>query len=363
VTQRVSTTRRTLLRLRLALLGLTAAVLAMSAWSFAATQTVLSTVRDQTAPAVLDVASAHAALVQAHAAAVSSFVDGGAALVGPGEQYETDLAVAEQDLARAAGDNAAGSPGGTELQLIAGLLTTYSGWISQADTHLRDAPTGPLHLTDLWYAARSLVGDDQTLAHLETLADEQRQELDQQLTADWLNPVTVLAWLVPSLLLLALLLHTQRFLRRRFRRQYNPWLIGATAVLVLLVGATSTELLMAGRAHTASAALTAYVSASDQQSAAVFAGAEQHLVQLVRTTCGPPGKPDGCGDTMPTTPPPVLLTAPRPTASSAADATAGFASATEFGWLLVVIPVLAGIVAALVLAGLQPRVDEYRNRS
>ena len=139
MTERVSTTRRDLIRLRMGLLGLTVVVLAMCVWSFAATQSVLSTVRDQTAPAVLDVASARAALMQAHSAAVSSFVHRGAQLVGPGEQYSTDLSVAEQDLARAAGDNAGGSAGSGELQLIAGLLSTYSGWMSQAGTHLDDA--------------------------------------------------------------------------------------------------------------------------------------------------------------------------------------------------------------------------------
>ncbi|QUQ64856.1 hypothetical protein [Kutzneria sp. CA-103260] len=354
MTERVSTTRRDLIRLRLGLLGLTVVVLALSVWSFAATQSVLGTVRNQTAPAVLDVASARAALMQAHSAAVSSFVHRGAQLVGPGEQYTTDLAVAQQDLARAAGDNAAGPTGSAELQLIAGLLATYSDWMSQAGAHY----PGTLSSTDLWYAARSLYGDDQTLEHLNTLASSQRQELDQQLTEGWLNPLTVLAWALPSLALLGLLVRTQQYLWRTFGRRFNPALLGATVLLLALIAATSTSLVLAGRAHTATAALTTYVITSDKQSDAVSAAAQHDLIALVRNGCA-----GSCGATVPTVPPFQTLTATAPPPSAAADASAEFDSATDLGWLLVAIPVLALGIAALALAGLQPRIDEYRYRS
>ena len=358
MTERVSTTRRDLIRLRLGLLGLTVVVLALSAWSFASTQNTLSTVREQTAPAVLDVASARAALMQAHSAAVNSFVHRGAQLVGPGEQYLTDLAVAEQDLARAAGDNAGGTAGSGELQLLAGLLTTYSGWMSQAGTHYDDS-TNVLYLTDLWYAARSLYGSDQTLAHLDNLAASQRSELNRQLSEGWLNPVTVLAWGVPALALLGLLAYTQFYLWRRFGRRFNPALLGASALLLALMAATTSELALTGQAQSATATLTSYVTSSDRQADAVSARAQHDLVELVRQTCNP----NGCGATMPSTPPSVPPVTTAPTASSAADATAQFAGATDLGWLLVAIPVLALGIAALALIGLQPRIDEFRYRS
>jgi hypothetical protein len=354
--EEVSTTRRDLLRLRLGLLGLTVVVLAMSVWSFAATQSVLSTVRDQTAPAVLDVAAARSALMQAHSAAVGSFVHSGATLVGPGEEYTADLALAEQDLARAAGDNAGGSTGSGELQLIAGLLTTYSGWMSQAGTHFRDG-TSTLYGTDLWYAARSLYGSEQTLAHIKHLADLQRTELDQQLSGGWLNPWTVLAWAVPWALLCFLLWFTQHYLWRKFGRRFNLALLGASALLVLLMVATASQFLLAGRAQAASAALSSYVSSTDEQSDAVSAGAQHSLILLVRTTCDP----TGCGATFPDTPPDQQLT-PTPPTTTASAITAGFADATDLGWLLVLNPVLALGVAGLTLVGLQPRIDEYRYR-
>jgi hypothetical protein len=357
VTEKVSTTRRDLRRLRLALLGLTVVVLAMSVWSFAATQSVLSTVRERTAPAVLDVASARAALMQAHSAAVGSFVHQGATLVGPGEEYTADLAVAEQDLARAAGDNAGGSTGSGELQLIAGLLTTYSGWMSQAGTHFRDG-TPALYLTDLWYAARSLNGSQQTLAHLDKLADLQTTELNQQLTGGWLNPWTALAWAVPSALLFGLLWFTQHYVWQKFGRRFTIALLGATALLVLLMGATATEFLLAGRAQAASAALTSYVTSTDLKSDAVSADAQQRLILIVRDKCDP----TGCGATLPDTPPTEQLTLPPTTTTTVAAITAGFADATDLDWLLVLIPVLALSVAGLTLVGLQPRIDEYRYR-
>jgi hypothetical protein len=356
MTEQTSTTRRDLLRLRLGLLGLTVVVLAMSVWSFAATQSVLGTVRDRTAPAVLDVAAARSALMQAHSAAVGSFVHQGATLVGPGEEYTADLAVAEQDLARAAGDNAGGSTGSGELQLIAGLLTTYSGWMSQAGTHFRDG-TPALYATDLWYAARSLYGSEQTLAHIEHLADLQRTELDQQLSGGWLNPWTVLAWAVPSAALAFLLWFTQHYLWRKFGRRFNLALLGASALLVLLIAATASQFLLAGRAQTAGAALTSYVTSTDQQSDAVSADAQHSLILFVRATCDQ----TGCGATLPDTPPPQQLTLP-PTTTTASAITTGFTDATDLGWLLVLIPVLALGVAGLSLVGLQPRIDEYRYR-
>lgn len=361
MTERTSTTRRDLIRLRLGLLGLSVVVLALSVWSFASTQSVLTTVRDRTAPAVLDVASARAALTQAHSAAVNSFVHNGAKLVGPGEQYTTDLSVAEQDLARAAGDNAGDSTAGGELQLVAGLLATYSDWMSQAGTHFRADPTTTLAFTDLWYAERSLHGDGQILGQLEDLADYQRQKLDQQLGGGWLNPVTVLAWVLPALALLALLGHTQLYLWRRFGRRFNIGLLGASALLLVLIGATSSELVLAGRAHSATEALTTYVTSSDRQAQDVSDRSQRDLVELVHTVCG-----TNCGDTLPAATKAESLTtpaAPAPPAAAAADATAQFAGATDLGWLSVLIPVLALGIAALGLVGLQPRIDEYRYRS
>jgi hypothetical protein len=361
MTGRASTTRRSLLRLRAALLALTGVVLATSAWSFAGTHAVLETVRDRTVPAMLDVASARTALMDADAAAVASFRGGGARLIGPGEQYETGLAVANQDLARAAEHNAAGADGSRELQLIAGLLTAYGGWISQADAQFRAQREDMLSAVDLWYAARLLHGDDQIVPHLDALAADQRAELDAQLSTGWLDPVTMLVWTVPALALLALLGYTQVFLRRRFRRRCNESVIVASLVVLVLVAATAAGLVLRDRAQHAAADLREFVTSSELQSTAVATAGQHELVQMVRAQCG--GGPDGCGETLP--PPGPAAAAgegAHPPAASATDATVAFASATDFGWLLGVIPALAVAIAGLVLLGLQPRIDEYRYR-
>jgi len=238
--------------------------------------------------------------------------------------------------------------------VIAGLLATYGDWMSQAGAHYPD----PLYQTDLWYAARSLYGDDQTLKHLNTLADSQRHELDRQLSEGWLNPVTVLAWALPSLALLVLLGYAQRYLWRRFGRRLNPGLLGATVLLLALMAATASGLVLAGRAHTATAALTTYVTSSDRQSDAVSANAQHNLIELVNLGCS-----GGCGATVPKTPPSETLTTTAPPPAAAAAASAEFDAATDLSWLLVAIPVLALGIAALTLIGLQPRIDEYRYRA
>ena len=136
-------------------------------------------------------------------------------------------------------------------------------------------------------------------------------------------------------------------------------LFRSTALLLVLMAATSSEFILAGQAHAATATLTSYITSSDRQADAISATAQHDLLELVRQTCNP----NGCGATMPSTPPSVPLTTSAPPVASAADATAQFAGATDLGWLLVAIPVLALGIAALALIGLQPRIDEFRYRS
>jgi hypothetical protein len=54
--------------------------------------------------------------------------------------------------------------------------------------------------------------------------------------------VTILAYSVPTLLLLGILCFLQVFLHRRFHRRLNPFLLAATALLVLLTVGFSVEL-------------------------------------------------------------------------------------------------------------------------
>ncbi|KAA9160906.1 hypothetical protein FPZ12_015980 [Amycolatopsis acidicola] len=360
--RRTSTTRRALVRLRAGLLLLTAVTLTMSVWSFAGTIGVLESVRDRTAPAVLDVTSARASLLEANSDAIRSFHGGGAQLVGAGEQYETGLAVANQDLARAAEHNAAGEPGSRELQLVAGLLTAYNAWMGESGAQLRASGGAEQSAVYLWYAERLLTGDDQVVSHLDALANDQRAQLDHQVSSGWLSPASTAAWAVPALALLVLVVWTQLYLRRRFRRHFNEWLIAATVLVLGLGAATSTGLVLAARAHDATQALHQYAQSADQQALTQAASGESSLIELVRAQCDANG-PQGCGETLPAAGPSADATAGGVSASSAAAVTAGFTDATAFAWLLWLIPALAVAAGGCVLVGLQPRIDEYRYRT
>ncbi|WP_020666929.1 hypothetical protein [Amycolatopsis nigrescens] len=360
-----STTRRDLLRLRSALLMLTAIVLVTSLFAFTRAQATVRDAGARTAPAVLDVAAARSAVAQADNAAMAGFRTGQVQLVGPGERFQNQIAIAGQSLAAVAEHNAAGETGSRVLQVVQGQLASYTGWVGQADAHFRQSGATAIGVTDLWYAARLVhTADSGILAQLDTLDRLQREALARQLSGGWLAPWSASAWLVPIGLLLGLLVLTQVFLRKRFRRRVSPALVAASVLLILLATAASMVFVSDTQADTAGRTLDQVVTQWRAQTDQIAAEGRQSLAAVIRTQCGAPGQ-DTCGDTVD-----AFLAGLPPVAGDRPAVTGGLSGTklvneqllvADRGGLLEYLMLLAALaVAALILLALHKRIDEYR---
>src|SRR5262249_5465593 len=122
----------------------------------------------QSAQAVLQVDAVYGALVDADAAAVHAISTGTAGLGGTAGQYDNDIAAAHQGLELAAEYNAAGDDGKRRLELVGGLVVSYTAQIQQADADLQQNRPD-LSLAYLRYASYLLHQPDGILSDLSDL--------------------------------------------------------------------------------------------------------------------------------------------------------------------------------------------------
>ncbi|MFI0815002.1 hypothetical protein ACH4TX_05225 [Streptomyces sp. NPDC021098] len=306
----MSGTRAFLVRRLTALLLVTAvAVTALFAAYYGVSRNTTA-VSERSTPAILQVAAAIDALHAADARAKPSLTGPTTDVEGLGEDYRNELSTASQNLAQAVKSTTGGKEARQSLLTITGLVSSYSDLVEQAyvnrdNDDLRDAY--------LSYATAMLTRDDDgILARLGIVQQGQQKVLRAQTSFGWL--LTFAWWvLVPALFLTlaVLLVLTQRYLRHRFRRLVNPWLIAATALLIAVVP------------------LAAFAYQTQERLAS--AGRALH-----RTDIGSRG---------------------GATAEDVATTMGGTHwRAGAVGW----IPLGGAALAALVLIGLQPRIDEYR---
>ncbi|MDQ0381922.1 hypothetical protein [Amycolatopsis thermophila] len=360
-----STTRRVLVRLRLALLVSTVAVLATSFATVRGVQVAAETVRDRTAQAVIEVTAAKSALIRADRAAVHSFSSGEVRLAGAGTEYATQTALAGQSLTRVAELNEAGESGSRILRLVEGLLAAYRAAVAQADAHYRQGGGEVVGTADLWDASSQLLhSSDGVLEQLDELRSVQEQALASQLTSGWLHPATPALWAGPVALLLALLCVTQLYLGKRFQRILNPQLLAATALLLGLCASMMFTLVAAHRLDTARDRLTTVLAGWDRRMAFTDADGQDDLLRLVAAHCR-----DGrCGATVDAAgPAPAGVTGSIPdeatTAAGTREVNDRLDAAAATNQLPLVVPAVTLAIAVLAGWGLHPRLDEYRFRS
>jgi hypothetical protein len=358
-----STTRRRLLDLRLALLGVAVLVLASSWYAFRDVHSTTDMVRERTAPAMLEAAATRSALAEADSLAMNSFHSDEALLSGPGDRYQNQIAVASQNLAQVAEDNVAGEAASRQLQLVEGLLVGYTGWIEQADVHHRQGDAmAALATADLWYASRLLHAPDTgILAQLDSLLKAQQQALDEQIADGTRTFVSVALWLVPLLALFALLFVAQRFIRNRFHRRQNVHLLLATILLAAFCALP--VLADQAQAQLEQAAHDLRQAGESWQARTTSAGVkgQKLLKDMVTKQCS-----GGCGATVsrfiaeiPVGTTPGLLTDQQLTEQAKRVneeiATAGDAAGVEL-----LIPIWAAVFAVLVVFGFRSPIEEYR---
>jgi hypothetical protein len=361
--RRETPTRVTLWRLLVALLAASVAVVVTSVWAFAEVHDTAAEFRAHSVPSIVGVATARAALVEADTAAIGSFSSGEVLLAGPGQRYQTQIAVASQSLAQVAENNIAGAPASQQLQMVEGLLVAYTGLIEQADAHYRQDGDRALGAADLWYASH-LLHDPGTgiLVQLDALRDKQKAALARQLTTGGMSVGWVYAWTVSGAVLLVLLVVAQAFLRRRFRRVVSLPLAGATALLIVVLAAMTWSL--DARQQVTDAGRGLSFAYPDWRGATSLQG-QRGLAILVHRDCGNAG---GCGETIDRFVAELASATPTSDVTDARvtdeirriDDLAGRPADTRWVRLLVLVAALA--VVALVPLGLYPRIEEYRYR-
>jgi hypothetical protein len=325
-------------------------------------------VRARTVPAIGEIAAAKSALLRADRGAITSFTSGGAQLSGPGDEFGNQIAVASQSLARVAEHNMAGETGSSLLQLVEGMVVSYTGMIEQADAHFRQPGGESLGAVDLWNASRLLHRPDGALvSQLDALSAAQREALDRQVAGTAMTPGVVLLVYLPALALLVLLVLANVVFFRRFRRRVNLWLVLAAAALVALTVIAGR---VAGSHQDLETTRTMLYQLVDDQRArddGTDVSGQRDLRDLVvRTACGTTA---ACGDTLarftgavasmrddgPGISDGALATETRTVTEQAASATAG-------AGLRPLMYVLAFVLAAAILSGFGARLNEYRYR-
>jgi uncharacterized membrane protein YidH (DUF202 family) len=360
---RRSTTQLVLRRLLGYLLLVTVVVLATTLWAFHRVHDAADSVRTRTAPAILGLVLARDALAKADGAAINSFLSGEVYLVGPGQEYRNQFAIASQSLNQVAEDNAAGELGSRTLQVVEGMLEVYTNLIGQADVDYRRSGGVTLGVADLWTASRLLHNQDGVLAQLDVLLSLERQAFDDQQAASSTTWLVVLVSVGPIVALLGLLVSTQSVLRRRFRRLVEPFLVLAA---LALVGLSVFLWLVFGLSDQLAASRTIVTRTAGEWSTALAvtdSAGKRDLGQFMRNICGQP--PSGCGGAVDgfvadvTRTPPVRTTdAEAPAGGTRAVEQATVRSPGSELWIFA----LTGIIAIAVLFGLVPRIDEYRYR-
>jgi hypothetical protein len=346
-----ATTRASLWRLLFALVAAALAVLASTAWVFQGTRSAATTVQDRAVPSVMHVLAARAALVDADAAAIESFRTGGVRLTGPGERYQNSMAVAGQSLTQLAQDSTAGAGADQTIQLVEGLVVAYVGLIEQADAHFRQEAGSAVGTADLWYASRLLhMPAGGILAQLDGLRDAESHALAGRADAPHWPGV----WILPVLLLLALLIAGQVFLSRTFHRTLNPALVAATLVVLAAAGVMAVDLAARHELHAARDATTQAAGVWRARADATDRAGQSDLAALVKTACPACATPASAPVPAAATPDDRQLAG----AVKAADRHAAAAAGTATGQLGVAL--LALLALALVPVGLYPRLDEYR---
>jgi hypothetical protein len=341
--------------------ALAAAVVAFEGAHLNATE-----VSGRAAPAVLDVLDVQQALVTANDDAQDSFTaPGEAGLTGAGTAYQDQLSLASQDLAEVTAVNDAGKDGLARIQSVDGQLTAYADAIEQAVKYYGNGEQA-LGTSADWQASQLLDSAGGLLGSLRALQDAEQGAVDARTSGFWAGPLVVTLWAVPALLLLACLVAAQAHLARKFRRRVSIPLLSAMALLIALAGASLAAALAQHHLASAHANLAEVTAGRAASVGRLDLNGREAVNGLIARQC--PRPPTSCGPTIATFQRQLrqaAATAPRAVTGSAqsrldADATAQFNAAGDGYGMPFIIPALAVAAAALMAAGLQSRIDEYR---
>lgn len=245
---------------------------------------------------------AHAYLVDADRVAILSFANEDVLIGGPGQRYQDAVTGAGRAIEQLA-ETLGGGPADQELQAINAELVTYMGLIEQADAaHRAEAarqdgtPSAGLGRAYLWYASSTLHRPGSgLLARVDALGETQEHALATR--SGWLGAPAMLACPLLGGCLLAGLVSTQVWMRRRFRRTLNLPLALATSCAVLVCSWMVVDLTHVQHGYTSAVdtAVEPLLGLWQIRSAAAEADGQRGMATVLATQC-PASAP--CQDTV-----------------------------------------------------------------
>jgi hypothetical protein len=351
-----SSTGPVLRRLRTLLVAGTAVALGLAFWAATAMHRTVEVVHGDAVSAVTALDATATAIQAADVAAVTAFsqVDvGQAGLVDTGPDYQDQVAAANQSLAQAAAADVAGGEGTVGIQRVQGLLVEYADLVTRAQGYYQLHNAG-LAAAAMWDASHLVHrADSGILVGLDFVKHKEQDAVTDRSHGDWMSWRFVPLWAVPLVLLAALLVGTQRYLRRRLRRVVNPPLLAASVVLLGVLAYTG--YLAAAAQHRGRVPLLQPASPVPPAEVFVLVGrtcAEDCGVTLerARSATGQPGGDDAGTVTQPG------ATGPARLHDAAADRTR-----PPLGWsVFAVLPAAWVVISGLSWWGLHGPERDYR---
>jgi hypothetical protein len=228
-------------RLRTLSMSITATAIVLAAvgtGALGAATVTVSDIHHRTVPAIVGMERIHALLSDADRSAANAYLAGGADATLALWRYTSDIAAVNRELQLASVNNPEGDAASRRLQAIAGLVAYYAQLTQTATSDVRQAiPRGTVFLqagSDLMHQP-----DSGILAQVDSLRDLFVASLHRADLTLRIASVLLALYAVVALVVLLLLVHTQRYVRARFRRRRNRRLMAATLLLVLVSAGTA----------------------------------------------------------------------------------------------------------------------------
>jgi hypothetical protein len=180
-----------------------------------------------TVPAIVGAQHIHATLADADRAEANAFLSGATEATGPHRKYTQDIAAAMQQLEVAAEQAGGDASVGQQIREISVQVTDYTSLvdIARADNE-QGYPVGAAYLRQ----ASGLMHrpGDGILARVDQLGDLDAQNLNAENTSLVVSVGLLFLYASAALAMFALIVHTQGYLKQRFRRRRSGplWLAG-----------------------------------------------------------------------------------------------------------------------------------------
>ncbi len=206
----------------------------------------VSAMQQRTVPAIVGMQRIHAWLSDADRSAANAYLAGGSEVTLSQQQYEADIAAASRELQKASEHNPGIGDTSQRLQAVAVAVDQYAALIQTASVDDRlKMPVGTVYL----HSGSNLMHRpvDGILAQVDALRASYQAELDRGNLTLRLTAIAGLVYAIVLVGLLGVLVHTQRFLRVRFRRRRNNRLLAATLLVVIVAAGNGLGAVQAAR--------------------------------------------------------------------------------------------------------------------